>query len=242
MGFLDNLTTAVNRGTASVQRSGRSVQLKMQLNDLAKERRDLAAQLGASLYDVVKDDPALREGREPLFDGIAAIDQRRAAITAEIEEIEAENAAQAAARMTYQCPQCGAPVAGDDLFCSGCGLGIAEIRAAYEQPVMMPEAAAAYCASCGAPMAEDDLFCMNCGARAGQPYTPEPGFEPQLEPAPMEQAPVPGSAPVPASGRPAAPESAPAPDTRPETARKTPSMAAAAANAPANPRDGAPLS
>lgn len=208
MGFLDNVTSVVNRGTASVQRGGRSVQLKMQLNELVKERRDLAAQLGASLYNAVKDNEELREGREPLFDGIAAIDQRRATIEAEIEELEAAAAAQAAARETYICPSCSTTVAGDDLFCSGCGMPIAEVKAAQVQQspfAQEPAASMASCAACGEPMAAGDMFCMHCGAKVGQASEPVPATMPAPEPASA------GSAPTSTDGAPAAGAPVPAP-------------------------------
>ena len=174
MGFLDNVTSVVNRGTASVQRTGRTAQLKMQLNDLMKQRRDLAAQLGASLYDTVKDMPEMRQGREPLFDGIAGIDDKRVAIEAEIAQIEADAAAQQASAMTYKCPRCGFDIPATDLFCSGCGMPIAEVKAAIPEPApdaAMPvdETDGPKCSSCGASLNEGDAFCTSCGTKVEQP-------------------------------------------------------------------------
>lgn len=166
MGFLDNVTSAVNRGTASVQRTGRTAQLKMQLNDLVKQRRELAAQLGASLYDTVREMPEMREGREPIFKGIEDIDKQRADIEAEIAQIEADAAAQHEAATTFKCPRCGSDVPATDLFCSGCGMPIAEVKAAAAAPE--PATAPAdgpKCASCGAPLNDGDAFCMSCGAK-----------------------------------------------------------------------------
>ena len=167
MGFFDNVTSVVNKGTASVQRTGRTAQLKMQLGELMKQRRDLAGQLGASLYETVKDMPEMREGREPLFKGIEDIDSQRAAIEAEIAQIEAAAAAQQEASTMFKCPKCGSEVAASDLFCSGCGTSIAEVKAAA-QPAPEPEAPAGpKCPSCGAALNEGDAFCMSCGARIG---------------------------------------------------------------------------
>ena len=181
MGFLDNVTSVVNRGTASVQRTGRTTQLKMQLNELIKQRRDLAAQLGASLYDVVKDIPEMREGREPIFEGIEGIDKQRADIEAEIAQLEADAAAQLDAATTYKCPKCGYSVGSADLFCSGCGLPIAEVRAASTASAPVADAAPTgpACLACGAPLNEDDAFCMMCGAKVEKAPAPEPQPEPQ---------------------------------------------------------------
>lgn len=48
-------------------------------------------------------------------------------VTRSAPEAESADAAQAA--VTYTCPFCGARVGNDDLFCSGCGKPIAEVKA-----------------------------------------------------------------------------------------------------------------
>lgn len=188
MGFLDSISNTINRGTSAAERGARTMKLNGQSNDLLKQRRDLAAQLGASLYEVTKDDAALRSGRESLYDGIASIDTQRADIQAQIASIEAEAAAEAAAAQTYRCPQCGTTVGANDLFCSGCGKPIAEIRQAAGTPA--PVATGRVCAKCGAAIGADDRFCMGCGAPvepAAAPETPaEPAPETPAEPAPVE--------------------------------------------------------
>ena len=93
MGFFDSIQDAMNRGTAAAGRTGRTVQIRHQLNELSRQRRDFMTQLGASLYESVKDNEELRAGREALLDGIAAVDQQYADLTAELSAIEAEAAA-----------------------------------------------------------------------------------------------------------------------------------------------------
>lgn len=168
MGLFDSVTSAVNRGTAAAGRTSRTARLKIQAGEIAKQRRELVAQLGASLYEEVRDRPEFREGREELLDGIAAIDSQREQIEAEIAELEAEaEAAQIAARI-YTCPRCGMRVSETHSFCSGCGLSIAEVRAAACADAAAGVAGTGVtCAACGAPMAQDDLFCMTCGAKRG---------------------------------------------------------------------------
>ena len=51
MGFLDNMTSAVNRGTAAAGRSADRIKLNARIGELNKQRQGLAAQLGASLYE-----------------------------------------------------------------------------------------------------------------------------------------------------------------------------------------------
>lgn len=165
MGFLDNVASAVNRGTASVQRSGKTAQLKMQMNELMKQRRDLAAQLGASVYDTVKDMPEIRKGRETIFLSIEDVDKQRSEIEAQIAQIEAEAAAQQEASTTYACPKCGSQVLATDMFCSGCGMPIEEVKAAAGAVDGRESSDGPQCPKCGAVLDEDDVFCMSCGAK-----------------------------------------------------------------------------
>ena len=167
MGFLDDITEAVNRGAAAAQRTSRTAQIKFQINELMRQRRDLSAQLGASLYDAAKDMPELREGREQLFEGIAEIDAKKVELEQEIERIEAEAQEKEASTATYQCKNCGTTVSAADHFCAGCGASVASIIAAYEtesQPKTM-----LLCANCGNPVGDKDLYCMQCGAKIVRP-------------------------------------------------------------------------
>ena len=63
MGFLDSLQSSVNRGMAATGRATSTMKLKAQMSEALKRRQALAAQLGASLYDVTKDAAHLRAGR-----------------------------------------------------------------------------------------------------------------------------------------------------------------------------------
>lgn len=63
MGLMDNITSAVNRGTAAAGRETEKIRLKARMNELTKQRQGLAAQLGASLYEATRGGgrrPALR--------------------------------------------------------------------------------------------------------------------------------------------------------------------------------------
>ena len=208
MGFLDSLQSSVNRGMAATGRATSTMKLKAQMSEALKRRQALAAQLGASLYDVTKDDANLRAGREALYDGIAACDAERAQCQAEIERLEAESAAATAANSYYVCPFCGSHVVTTDLFCSGCGKPMAEITAALSAQQQAPAApvapvsGAAACPQCGAPVNAGDVFCMSCGYNlAAAPAhaavaasDPEPAVAPEPVVAPV---PEPAVAPVP---------------------------------------------
>lgn len=203
MGFLDSLQSSVNRGMAATGRATSTMKLKAQMSEALKRRQALAAQLGASLYDVTKDDANLRAGREALYDGIAACDAERAQCQVEIERLEAESAAATAANSYYVCPFCGSHVVTTDLFCSGCGKPMAEIAAALSAQQQAPAApvapvpGAAACPQCGAPVNAGDAFCMSCGYNLA--VAPAPVPEPAVAPVPesadeaasLEAAPMP---------------------------------------------------
>ncbi len=184
MGFLDNISNVANRATSAAGRTSRKAQLKVQLGDINRQRQDLAAQLGASLYDITRDNPEFRNGRETLYDGIADLDSRRAAIEAELSTIEDEAAAARIAATTYNCTQCGTTVHADSTFCTGCGKPLAEIvqeinervAAIYNESSQAAQTAQAAqtveqpglkCSSCGAAIEEGDLFCQSCGTKLG---------------------------------------------------------------------------
>lgn len=166
MGFLDNVTSAVNRGTAAAPRSADRIKLNARIGELNKQRQNLAAQLGASLYEVTRGDAALMAGREALYEGIARVDAEREECQRQIAAIDAQAAAAATAATGFACSVCGAHMSGADLFCSSCGAPAERAR-----PQAAPTAAALsglVCASCGAPLGEGDLFCMACGAKVTQ--------------------------------------------------------------------------
>lgn len=168
MGFLDNVTSAVNRGTAAAGRGADKIKLNARISELNKQRQNLAAQLGASLYEATRNDSALRAGREALYDGIAQVDAEREACKAQIAALDAQANAAASAAAGFNCAICGAHMSGADLFCSGCGTPADKARAAA--PASAPSTVSgAVCASCGAPLGPEDVFCMSCGTKVEAP-------------------------------------------------------------------------
>ncbi|MCR2035410.1 zinc ribbon domain-containing protein [Adlercreutzia mucosicola] len=164
MGIFDNVTSTINRSTAAAGRAAETVKIKACISEVNKRRQQLAAQLGASLYEETRDNGQLRIGREALYDGIAACDAERAERQKQLAEIEAQAALQAEAVRTYVCPTCGSTVGATDMFCSGCGTS-REVILAQTTPVVATVQATEFCSSCGAPVRERDAFCMACGAK-----------------------------------------------------------------------------
>lgn len=161
MGLFDNVQQAMNRGVATAGRTANSTKLKMQQADIARQRKELAAQLGAALYEATKDDAALRAGREQLYDGIANLDKQSAEIDAQLRQIAEQAAAEAQAAQAK-----------------------AQARAAAQQATSGPR-----CPSCGAPIGEGDLFCMSCGTKIELPkQEPEPARVSAKEPVSSSEA------------------------------------------------------
>lgn len=197
MGFFDDVVSAAQRSKEAVERKSRETQIKMKISDLIKQRKDLAAQLGASLYEDARLKAEFVSGREGLFQAIENIDVQREAAEQELAQIQAEEAAAQANQVTYQCPKCGSTVRATDMFCAGCGSPVADIIAAQQQP--SPEQAGRFCTNCGAQVAENDAFCTSCGARIDAPIVDVEPCEPETseEPATEESAaPAEGAAPA----------------------------------------------
>jgi hypothetical protein len=165
MGFLDNVTSAVNRGTAAAGRGADKIKLNARIGELNRQRQNLAAQLGASLYEATRGDAALTAGREALYDGIARIDAEREECQRQIAAIDEQAAAAATAATGFACAVCGAHMTGADLFCAGCGTPAEKARAQAPAAPTPAHAAGPACASCGAPLGAGDMFCMSCGAK-----------------------------------------------------------------------------
>lgn len=156
MGFLDSISSGINRGAAAAERAAKTLKLRSQLGDLMRQRQGLAAQLGASLYEDTREDSSLRSGREALYDGIASIDERRASVQSEIDGIEAEAAAEAEASRTYVCSKCGSVVSAADMFCSGCGRPVADIKAEASQAAKVDVVEAVVVEADASPSGTDD--------------------------------------------------------------------------------------
>ena len=168
--FMDDIQDAVGRGTSAMQKGSRKTQLRLQLNDLARRRRDAVAELGASIYGTVANTPELLAGREELVANIANIDAQKQSIQDEIAQIEAEQADFRRASQKMRCPNCGAEISVASKFCIGCGMSMEDIKAAQAMAANAAAAAAGVlvCHKCGTEVSAGDSFCMGCGIPVDQ--------------------------------------------------------------------------
>lgn len=153
MAFFDDLGKKISSTSQNVMSKAKELVdisgLKSQISEEEKKINKYYSSLGKLYYDTQKENPTLELSE--LVGMIQAsfnhIDELQLAIT----EIENAN----------KCPNCGAVVEDDMLFCINCG-------AKLEKNEPQPEAEAQpvrYCINCGTQIQADALFCMNCGAK-----------------------------------------------------------------------------
>ncbi|MGI6536092.1 MAG: zinc ribbon domain-containing protein [Eggerthellaceae bacterium] len=98
----------------------RAEELRIRSDELATKRTNLAADLGALVYEETKTNPRARQGREVLYDGIASIDREQAEIAEELKQLDARHRREDEPVPLY-CPFCGKPVTAEAVFCPQCG-------------------------------------------------------------------------------------------------------------------------
>lgn len=187
MGFFDDIQGAVDRGMSSMERSVEIAKINARLREINQQRTNLAAQLGACLYEKTKNDPAFIAGLETLYNDIAKLDADRSEAQDLIEKLQNQAQQQAAAKQLITCPTCGTDCDPNDMFCCGCGAKVATFASAATVADAKP---APRCPKCGTPAEEGDTFCMSCGTRlANEQHTPAPAIplEPAIEPEPAPE-------------------------------------------------------
>lgn len=127
MGIWDNVSTMLDKGADAAGRFANATNLKFRLGEEQRKRRDLAAELGESLYETVAANPSLAAGRERILADMAACDAEIARIKEEVDRIARENEALKAEAVSYSCPVCGSTLARNARFCSTCGTPLAPL-------------------------------------------------------------------------------------------------------------------
>lgn len=93
MGIWDNVSSMLGKGADAAGRFANATNLKFKLGEEQRKRRDLAAELGESLYETVAANPSLAAGRERILADMAACDAEIARIKEEVDRIAQENEA-----------------------------------------------------------------------------------------------------------------------------------------------------
>ena len=114
MGIWDNVSTMLGKGADAAGRFANATNLKFKLGEEQRKRRDLAAELGESLYETVTANPSLAAGRERILADMAACDVEIARIKEEVDRIaQRKRSPQSRGRLLFvscmrehACPQC----------------------------------------------------------------------------------------------------------------------------------------
>lgn len=146
---LANAGRGAVRGT---QKLAGSVTLSAQIEESRKQIQNYYTQLGKACYERYRDHAA-PEFQE-ICQAIALEEQKISRCEEEIRIL----------RGVRRCPQCGADVDKDSIFCGSCGFRLPPIQAPVQQSaggLGQRES----CPQCGAMVEEDAFFCTECGCR-----------------------------------------------------------------------------
>lgn len=147
MAFFDDLSKKFSEASQSTiqktQNMAESVKLNSMISDEEKKIKELCTQIGklyVSKYKETPDDDFLTLVEE-VKEAEAKITQYKDRI------IELKGAG--------KCPNCGAEIANDAVFCSSCGTAVPKNAPA--------EPEGAFCSACGAKVRPGSRFCTSCG-------------------------------------------------------------------------------
>ena len=165
MAFFDEMKQRVSQVGQSASKSARefseTTRLNSEISNAKNKINQLYNQIGYAVYCAYSTHP-LPEAA----DLIAQVNELH-------EKIEACQAQIQALAAASHCPNCGAKIRPDMMFCASCGAKLPQ-----QEP---PKAAAqAFCPSCGAPLAAGAVFCTNCGNRVGEASVPQRSPDPAV--------------------------------------------------------------
>lgn len=171
MAFFDEMKQRVSQVGQSASKSAREFsetsRLNSEISSAKNKINQLYNQIGYAVYCAYSTHP-LPEAA----DLIAQVNELHGQIETYQAQIQAITA-------SSHCPNCGAKIRPDMMFCSSCGAKLPQ-----QEPAK--PAAPAFCPSCGAPLAEGAMFCTSCGSRVTETPAPQPTFTaPVITPAPQ---------------------------------------------------------
>ena len=148
MAFFEALGGKIINAGQSIAQSTKNfadvTKLNSTVSDLEKQIMDMYTIIGKAYYEQHKND-ANAEERQRIM-AVNALFQQIDGIKRQIKEIEG----------LTKCPNCGADVPRDALFCNNCGSKIVK------------ESTGRRCTNCGMPLVTDSVFCAHCGTKVEQ--------------------------------------------------------------------------
>lgn len=164
MGLLDSMQGMMSSATSSASRGVELARLNARTKEINQERVRLASQLGAALYEQIKEQPEIGKGFEQLCRSIAELDKEREEISQQIAQLEQESKARAEAKQAYVCPNCKSVFSTGDVFCSGCGQKVETLLSSMNA-TGSTTSGGSICVNCGHAVDVEDVYCMTCGAK-----------------------------------------------------------------------------
>lgn len=135
------ITNASQNVTSSAKKMTDVVRFNNIISDYEKEIMSLYVSVGKAYYEKHKDDEFAEEVET--IKKITELDKQISSLQEQVKALKGLS----------KCPQCGADVKKDVLFCSNCGNKMPEPKAEN------------CCPQCGASVHEDSAFCSNCGTK-----------------------------------------------------------------------------
>ena len=142
MAFLDQMKDKLTATGQKAKGLTETSRLNSQINEVEKSINELYRKLGFEIYTAYREEP-VPEGAE-LIAQINELHEKVDELKAQIKMINPASF----------CPECGAKVSKDMIFCTSCGFKLA-----------VEGKPADLCTGCGAVLEKDALFCTNCGTR-----------------------------------------------------------------------------
>lgn len=186
MAFFDDMKEKLSQASQTAVKKTKELsdiaRLNSEISATEKQISELYRKMGSEIYRVYRENP------QP------EVAEMMVQVTSLLQKIEENRAQLETINVVHNCPQCGARVKDEMVFCSSCGFKLperetvtvtatettessAETAENTQEPVENAEASAEpapaeagegkpqFCGECGAPLAADALFCTGCGAK-----------------------------------------------------------------------------
>lgn len=158
MAFLEALGKKISETSQEVVQKTKDTAEVLKLNSMIADEenqlKELYIELGKSYYEA--NYSSIPEEYTSLFANIKEKHTNIANLNDQVNKVKG----------LFPCPNCGASLPSDALFCSSCGTKIEKTEETV--PVAEEATDVKRCTNCGEPIQDGFAFCINCGAKVEQ--------------------------------------------------------------------------
>ena len=154
MALREKLTNLAATATSRANSAIESGKLNIRMNNEEKKITEFTLSIGELLVDKLDAGASFDDEIMALYTAIQASRDVIAQAKADLETNKPSSVAPV-------CPNCGASLSEDAIFCAACGAKI-------EVPQEAASPAQNVCSNCGAPLEQDAKFCTQCGTKVEQ--------------------------------------------------------------------------